>query len=29
MRPYVDEEKGIACGQCVENCPVEAIESAD
>jgi len=25
MRPYVDEEKGIACGQCVENCPVEAI----
>jgi ferredoxin len=28
-RPYVDEDLCIACGACVDGCPVEAIELRD
>ena len=27
--PWVDEEKCVACGVCVEECPVDAIEIED
>ena len=27
--PWVDEEKCVACGICVEECPVDAIEMKD
>ena len=27
--PWVDEEKCVACGVCVEECPVEAIAMED